>query len=150
MRLLRYQTELYTDEIARNYRRSDIKHLCNINVIDPVSKAAKSIVNSAGIIAWTLENLRQAITENVKKISVESIRDLKTMTTAAVHTIKMKPGTQPRRAKMRKMAFAYEKKFAQTVKDMLASGRIQPSNSPWASAVRIVGKPDGSIRTTID
>ncbi len=65
MRTLRYQTELYTDEIARNYRRSDIKHLCNINVIDPVSKAAKSIVNLAGIIAWTLESLRQAIT-NVK------------------------------------------------------------------------------------
>jgi hypothetical protein len=72
------------------------------------------------------------------------------MATAAVHTIKMKQGTQPKRAKMRKMAFAYEQKFAQTFEDMMTSGRIQPCNSPWASAVRIVGKPDGSIRTTID
>jgi hypothetical protein len=99
---------------------------------------------------WTLETLRKTISDRVLQISVESLRDLRTMTTAAVHTIKMKPGTKPKRAKIRKMAIAYEAPFAKTIEDMLAAGRIQPSNSPWASAVRIVGKPDGSIRTTID
>jgi hypothetical protein len=34
--------------------------------------------------------------------------------------------------------------------DMKAAGMIVDSNSPWSSPIRLVKKPDGSIRLTID
>ena len=51
---------------------------------------------------------------------------------------------------MKKLPFAYEKEFDQTIDDLLVSKRIQPSTSAWAAQVVLVKKPDGTLRTTID
>lgn len=40
--------------------------------------------------------------------------------------------------------------FADQVEDMLRRGVIQPSQSPWASAVVLVRKKGGSIRFCVD
>jgi hypothetical protein len=150
MKALRHTTATYTEQIAKHYLPKTFNRLANINVMEPIKQCANDAIESTAKITSTLDSLRTAITENVKKIAVESLRDLRTTTTASVHTIKMKPGTIPKRTKMRKLPHKYIEQFKTMINDMLQAKRIQPSVSPWASAVRIVGKPDGSIRTTID
>ena len=44
----------------------------------------------------------------------------------------------------------YQTQFDQLIDDMITSGKIQESTSGWASPIRLVQKPDGGLRMTVD
>ena len=66
------------------------------------------------------------------------------------HIITVEPGTKPIKQKTRGIPQAFQAEFKKTIKEMKDSGMIVDSKSPWCSPVRLVKKPDGSIRVCID
>jgi len=66
------------------------------------------------------------------------------------HTIELKPGTRPIRLTPYRV---HPEKSVQIRKEldlMIKMGVIEESNSPWASPVVLIPKPDGSIRFCVD
>jgi hypothetical protein len=56
----------------------------------------------------------------------------------------------PFKERYRKLAAPMVQEVRQALQDMLASGAIVPSDSPWSNAVVMVRKKDGSLRFCID
>jgi hypothetical protein len=71
-------------------------------------------------------------------------------TETITHIITVEPGTKPIKQKTRGIPQAFQAEFKRTIKEMKDSGMIVDSKSPWCSPVRLVKKPDGSIRVCID
>ncbi len=69
---------------------------------------------------------------------------------AITHVITIKPGTEPIKQITRGVPQAYREELRKLLMDMKTAGMIVDSNSPWSSPIRLVKKPDGSIRLTID
>ena len=57
---------------------------------------------------------------------------------------------KPTRIPVRRTGYAEKKVIEDTVADLLADGKIRPSQSSWASPVVLVRKKDGSMRFCID
>ena len=66
-----------------------------------------------------------------------------------VHTINTGEH-QPIRSHPNRIALAWKAQLQEQVFDMVKSGTLVPSQSPWLSAMVSVRKPDGSIRLCID
>ena len=66
-----------------------------------------------------------------------------------VHTINTGEH-QPIRSHPNQIAPAWKVQLQEQVFDMVKSGALMPSQSPWSSAMVPVRKPDGSIRLCID
>ena len=64
----------------------------------------------------------------------------------SIDTGEARPIKQP----LRRQPWAYTETIDKQVEDMLASGIIEPSQSPWVSNVVIVKKKDGSARFCVD
>ena len=56
----------------------------------------------------------------------------------------------PRKQPVRRVPFAVRQEVAKQLRRMQEDGVIQPSSSPWASAIVLVRKKDGSLRICID
>ena len=56
----------------------------------------------------------------------------------------------PIKQKTRGVPYGFRESFRKTLMEMKEAGMIVDSKSPWSSPVRLVKKPDGSIRITID
>ena len=56
----------------------------------------------------------------------------------------------PRKQPPRRMPFMVREEIARQLRNMQRDGVIQPSNSPWSSAVVMVRKKDGSHRFCVD
>ena len=69
---------------------------------------------------------------------------------AITHVITIKTGTEPIKQKTRGVPQAYREELRKLLMDMKAANMIVDSNSPWSSPIRLVKKPDGSIRLTVD
>ena len=99
----------------------------------------------------SIELVREQILEELKPISVNSLKDLKSTTQTVTHTIKLKPGAVPLKQKERRIAHHYAKEFEEIIDDMVESKKIQPTHtSPWASHLRLLRKKDKTIRVTVD
>jgi hypothetical protein len=66
------------------------------------------------------------------------------------HIIEVKPDAEPIKQKTRAVPYAFKEKFRKTLMEMKTAGMIVNSKSPWSSPVRLVKKPDGSVRICID
>ena len=98
-----------------------------------------------------LEQVRNEINEILKPISVSSLRDLKSTTTALTHKIYLKPNAIPVKQKERRIPNAFQKELDDMINDMIASNKIQETHtSPWASPLRLVRKKDKTMRITVD
>jgi hypothetical protein len=98
----------------------------------------------------TIEEAQTQIKDLLKLVSVENIGTLTTVTNATEHKIELLPNTTPIKQKMRRVMYHFQEKFNKLIDDMVQSGKIIPSNSSWASPVRLVAKPDGGVRFTVD
>ena len=59
-------------------------------------------------------------------------------------------GAIPKNQPLRRVFFAVRQEVAQQLAKMQDEGVIQPSSSPWASAIVLVLKKDGSLRICVD
>ena len=66
------------------------------------------------------------------------------------HVITVKPDAEPVKQKTRGVPYSFKENFRKTLMEMKAAGMIVDSKSPWCSPVRLVKKPDGSVRICVD
>jgi hypothetical protein len=97
-----------------------------------------------------IEEARKQITSFLQQVTVNDLSDLTTVTTAAVHHIKVKQGTEPIKQKQRRIMYHFQNDFDKVLEDMIKSGKVRPSKSGWASPLRLVKKKDGGVRVTIN
>jgi hypothetical protein len=97
----------------------------------------------------TLKMAAELILNILKLVSVSSLSEL-TTTTAATHTVRIIPGTAPIKQKEKRIAYQYQDEFDKILDDLLASKKVRPSYSAWASPLRLLRKKDGSLRVTVD
>ncbi|XP_041470756.1 uncharacterized protein LOC121420251 [Lytechinus variegatus] len=79
----------------------------------------------------------------------DTLTDLPGRTTLGHHDIKLTED-EPRRSKPYPIPHALRQTVKDEVQKMLALGVIEPSNSPFASPIVLVKKPDGSNRFCVD
>ena len=63
--------------------------------------------------------------------------------TIAKHSVDIEPGAIPHRERARRMSPEKGERANQEVRNLLALGMIQPSQSPWASGIVMVKKKNG-------
>ncbi|XP_028056715.1 uncharacterized protein LOC114260736 [Camellia sinensis] len=66
------------------------------------------------------------------------------------HCIPLKPGTEPTNVRPYRYPYFQKTEIEKQVKDMLTSGLIRPSVSPYSSPVLLVKKKDGTWRMCVD
>jgi hypothetical protein len=71
-------------------------------------------------------------------------------TTRVEHAINLKEGAEPVKDRNRQTVFVDDQITHRHLKEMSLRGVIQPSSSPWASAVQLVDKKDGKVRFCVD
>ena len=89
------------------------------------------------------------IVNTLRTVTANSLSDL-TTTSAILHEIKLIPNTKPIKQAPRRVPIGINKKFQEKINEMNGTGLIRKSKSDWSSPVRLVGKPDGDLRVTID
>ena len=95
-----------------------------------------------------IRRLSEKIQTELSTIEAKSLKDL-TTTDVLEHKITVK-NVEPIRQKTRRIPFAFQKDFKNTVEEMLGAKIIEESVSSWSSPVKLVKKKDGSIRVTVD
>ena len=66
------------------------------------------------------------------------------------HCIELQAGSKPVSKAPYKVSPQEHAIIQKEIEDLLAAGLIRPSNSPYASPVLLIKKPDGSIRFCTD
>ena len=132
-----------------NVIQSNLTKITDANAIEDLRVTHQIKSNKSSKTQCILATARNFILTILQMISISSVRNL-TTTNAAMHKITIKPNTEPIRQKQRKIPFNYQTEFDALLNDMLASGKIRPSTSGWASPLRLLRKKDGSLRITVD
>ena len=96
------------------------------------------------------QHAAEQIKDLLSSIAASSFSDL-TPTDTVTHQIKLiAPSQPPFKQKMRKVPFARREAFRKLLQEQVDAKLLVPSRSPYSSPVLLVGKPDGTIRLTID
>ena len=99
-----------------------------------------------------LEQVQRRLRARLQECSSESLLDLKPLANTKVSFViqLQDPKQQPITCKSRPLPHHLKEKVRATINEQLQAGIIRPSFSAWSSALRVVHKPDGSIRITVD
>jgi hypothetical protein len=95
------------------------------------------------------KQLEQTIIDSINDVCTNSMLDLilsDDTNELLTHIIEVKPDADPIIQKTRGVPYACKEKFRKTLMEMKEAGMIVDSKSPWCSPVRLVKKPDGSVR----
>jgi hypothetical protein len=131
-----------------NHTTNQLSHTClTIEIEEKKINKCFNITQNQDI---TIEEAQTQIKELLKLVSVEDTSTLTTVTNATEHKIELLPNTTPIKQKMRRVMYHFQENFNKLIDDMVQTGKIIPSNSSWASPVRLVAKPDGGVRLTVD
>ena len=98
------------------------------------------------------EQAKEAIESEFQKVSARSITDLKPeVNYDCAFKIEFKEANQkPIKCKSRPLPYNLKDKVRLEIDKLLKAGIIRESKSEWCSPIRVVDKPDGSIRLTVD
>ena len=109
-----------------------------------------SKIDFSGIRDWKSEEQKEAIDLIIEYGSLFALKDMDLGKTDKVkHSIKLTDYT-PFKERYRCIPPQQYEEVKQHLKEMLEIGAISESKSPWASAVLLVRKKDGSLRFCID
>ncbi|XP_042073272.1 uncharacterized protein LOC121813519 [Haplochromis burtoni] len=103
--------------------------------------------SSVGLNVDQRQRLRCLLDENVD-IFAASDKDCR-QTSLVQHTIDTS-SAQPIRLRPHRLPLSKRQVAEEKIREMAAAGVIEPSNSPWAAPVVLVGKKDGSPRFCVD
>uniref|UniRef100_A0A669CP14 ribonuclease H n=1 Tax=Oreochromis niloticus TaxID=8128 RepID=A0A669CP14_ORENI len=103
--------------------------------------------SSVGLNVDQRQRLRCLLDENVD-IFAASDKDCR-QTGLVQHTIDT-GSAQPIRLRPHRLPLSKRQVAEEKIREMAAAGVIEPSNSPWAAPVVLVGKKDGSPRFCVD
>ena len=98
-----------------------------------------------------LRKLEETIIELVGDITAQNMQDIMEkniceQTDRITHVITVKNGTEPIKQKTRGIPQSFREEFKKILQEMKEVGMIIDSKSPLCSPVRLVKKPDCSIR----
>ena len=103
--------------------------------------------------AFSLDHLPDRDREQLQRLLCqysEIFNDNPGKTNLCTHKIELKPGTRPIRLSPYRVHPQKADQIRQELDLMIKMGVIEESNSPWASPVVLIPKPDGSIRFCVD
>jgi hypothetical protein len=92
--------------------------------------------------------LEEQIKSNFKDLIADNLASI-TQTSVCEHEIRL-TDDKPFKQAVRRVPFALRDEFKAIIDDMLSSGIIRPSESPYASPTVLVRKRDGSMRVCVD
>lgn len=95
------------------------------------------------------DTIRAEIESALQEVNADSINFLK-LTSAAVHTIELQPGTQDIKQKVRRKPYYMLDALKVMIFDMLTIGLLRYSHSDWNSPLNMLRKKDGNQRMTQD
>ena len=102
--------------------------------------------------AKRMDSVRNTVQHELEKQSDGSLQELQPYKNARV-AFKIRlldANTRPIKCRIRPLAFHLKAKVKATLKEQEAAGIIRKSYSEWGSALRVVHKPDGTVRITVD
>jgi hypothetical protein len=99
-----------------------------------------------------LSAAREQVASLFQRCVAKGILDLKPDSNSDVaFYIELKDSNQqPIACRSRPLPYHLKPKVEEAIREQLEAGIIRPSRSPWAAALRVVHKPDTTIRITID
>ncbi|CAF1049721.1 unnamed protein product, partial [Brachionus calyciflorus] len=133
------------------YKLNEINTL-NFNEQSPNEKTIYDLTElyqGKQINEFELNKMRERIIDSLKTVSANSVIDLEPNKNNdfAFKIELIDPNTKPITTKCRLLPYNLKNKIKEEIENQLKAGI---STSEWSSALRIVIKPDGSIRITVD
>ena len=118
------------------------------------TNAQSTNVHSNCLSDVPLESLQKSILDMVNDKAAFNLSDLMVKPNEhedfMTHIITIKPNSEPVKQKTRGVPQSFKNEFKKSLEEMKAAGMVIDSKSPWCSPVRLVKKPDGSIRVCVD
>ena len=107
------------------------------------------------LVKYSEEQLSEAREKLNEKLITVSARKLTDLEPQRNHAIEFKielvnPNQPPIRCKSRPLPWSLKEKVKTALEEQEAAGIIRKSKSQWSSALRVVPKPDGTVRLTVD
>jgi hypothetical protein len=127
--------------------------------IDPKVLLTDDVINSQSTQLDSNQDefckvLEQTVIDSINDVCANGMLDLMLSENETndllTHIIEVRPNAEPIKQKTRAVPYAFKEKFRKTLMEMKMAGMIVDSKSPWSSPVRLVKKPDGSVRICVD
>ena len=128
---------------SKDLRSDDV-----LNTEDRKNKLKKMLDAARGTISQ--EELQKIVDCTVQAQDVFSLQKSERGEVMDIQHVIDTGDSPPARQGLCRIPFALRAEVTKIVEEMLATGVIEESNSPWASPMVLVHKPDGSLRFCVD
>lgn len=148
-------------ELAEGSKLAQFSILAETPIHASYTDSSKAAPVACSVESTTLaEEIEAAIDPSLSKEEKEKLRkvlldfsdvfaDTLGHTTVVTHSIDT-GDSPPIKQRPRRLPYAHREEADRQIKDMLAQGVIEPSDSPWSSSIVLVKRKDGQLRFCID